>query len=447
MILLALLCGVAAAADRPSEDALFGGGAPEQPAETAPARDRATENPLTIGGQVYWRAQYQARDRGRADRMALSLPAVVDGYLDGRPNDRVRAMIVPRMLYDPSADPLGGLPSALPYVPPPNPRVVLDQLWLNFDLGRRVFVTAGRQHVKWGTGRFWNPTDFLHQARRDPLAQFDDRVGTTLVKLHAPWERAGANAYAIAVLDGPSPASRPERVGGAGRLEAALGAAEFGMDAFARRGERTKLGADISAGLWDLDVRIEGAATQGTDTPRWRRAAAPIPGDYAGLFEAYRPHGWQPAVTAGVDWARKTGDQDLLTVSAEAFWQKAGYDGGAIYPWLLYTGNFVPFHVAERYAAVFLSYMMPGLPSAPAISLSTLGNVSDGSFVTRLDWSSTLLTHLRFEAFAAAHYGSEGGEFRLALEIPAGTLAGAPFPGLSVPAPAAEAGLALRLRI
>ena len=61
-------------------------------------------------------------------------------------------------------------------------RVLLDQAWLRFDLGRTLFITAGKQHVKWGTSRFWNPTDFL-QRKRNPLEPFDVRTGVNMVKL------------------------------------------------------------------------------------------------------------------------------------------------------------------------------------------------------------------------------------------------------------------------
>ncbi|MEK7766785.1 MAG: hypothetical protein AAB368_11150, partial [bacterium] len=327
-----LLAAASGAADRPSEDSLFGGTAVSATtaSESAPAPKAvsAPDNPLTIGGQLYWRAQFSALDRGRAERWPLAAPAVVDGYLDGRPNDRVRVQIVPRLFYDPTAESRPPPSAAAPAAPPANPRVVLDQLWTSFDVARAVFVTAGRQHLKWGAGRFWNPTDFLHQAKRDPLAQFDVRTGTTMLKLHAPWEKAGANAYALAVLDGARAVSAPERVGGAGRIEAACGPSEIGLDAFGQRGSRTRLGADLSAGVGDVDVYLEGAATDSTDGVRWRKAAAPVPGDYASRFEPYRPAGWQPAVTGGLEWSRKMGDQDLLTLAAEGFWQRAGYASG-----------------------------------------------------------------------------------------------------------------------
>jgi len=67
--------------------------------------------------------------------------------------------------------------------------VLLDQMWLRFDIKHTVFVTAGRQHVRWGTARFWTPTDFLHIQHRNPLDVFDARTGTTMIKVHVPWEQ------------------------------------------------------------------------------------------------------------------------------------------------------------------------------------------------------------------------------------------------------------------
>src|SRR6185503_115229 len=133
--------------------------------------------------------------------------------------------------------------------PTAGPTVVLDQLWLNFDIGRAVFVTAGRQHVKWGVSRFWNPNDLLHADRRDSLAQFDARVGESLVKLHVPWEQAGWNLYALALLENPGRSDTVGSIGGAARAEAVFGTAELGLDTVVRRNARSRFGGDLSAGL------------------------------------------------------------------------------------------------------------------------------------------------------------------------------------------------------
>jgi len=67
------------------------------------------------------------------------------------------------------------------------PNSLLYQMWIRFDVLETVFVTAGKQHVRWGTGRFWQPTDYLHSLKRNPLDVFDARGGTSMVKLHVPW--------------------------------------------------------------------------------------------------------------------------------------------------------------------------------------------------------------------------------------------------------------------
>jgi hypothetical protein len=45
-------------------------------------------------------------------------------------------------------------------------------------------------------------------------------------------------------------------------------------------------------------------------------------------------------------------------------------------------------------------------------TLSTIGNLSDRTFVSRLDTSVLVLTYLTVEAFVAGHYGHKVGEFR-----------------------------------
>ncbi len=99
----------AAAAGPPSssaggrDDALLGSpdAGPQLSASVAP------ENPLTIGGQLYLRAQSTALAHTYPDRWTLVSPNLLDSYFDARPNDRVRAFIRGRISYDPTAPPIG----------------------------------------------------------------------------------------------------------------------------------------------------------------------------------------------------------------------------------------------------------------------------------------------------------------------------------------------------
>ena len=58
---------------------------------------------------------------------------------------------------------------------------------------------------------------------------------------------------------------------------------------------------------------------------------------------------------------------------------------------------------------MFLSVPAPYSWDYTTFTLSTLGNFSDGSYITRLDYSLLMLTHLRFEAYVAGRYGTARG--------------------------------------
>jgi hypothetical protein len=70
------------------------------------------------------------------------------------------------------------------------------------------------------------------------------------------------------------------------------------------------------------------------------------------------------------------------------------------------------FYLGRRYVGVFATAPAPYSWDNTTFTLSTLANLSDYSGITRLDYSFILLTHLRFEAFGAVHWGERKGEFR-----------------------------------
>jgi hypothetical protein len=434
------------------EAALFGGGptaapAPSSPGTQAPvetendARQSESEilggqtaragtgtgevipdDPLKIGGTLYLRTQMSAYDSTPPRDWGFSAPNLLDVYLDGRPNSRVRAFLVGRLNYDPTIDP-GAVPPGAP--PRSQANAVLDQLWLNFDILRTVFITAGKQHVKWGTGRFWNPTDFLQPVRLNALAVFDERTGVTMVKAHVPWEARGWNFYAFALLEGKSAVNVVQNLGGAARAEIVLGPAELGLSTAIQQGRKPRFGADLSSGVGPFDLYVE-AAFKGQDGPRLQ--LRPIPD-----FEGYQPGsmvdlsrnspftelvdhpGVLPQVTAGGNWSTNLSDKDALTVGVEGFYNSLGYDDAKNYLPLLLTGQFTPFYLGKYYGAVYGLVQLPRGQVVNSFVLSTLSNLSDQSYITRLDYSVTVLTHLRVELYGDVHYGNQGGEFRFSV--------------------------------
>jgi hypothetical protein len=511
-LLAASLALGASAQDRPSEDELFGGpSAPAQPApppkgadgkppapptaggaagphgeteaelfgsESAPQATppprgtlipREREDWLDVGGQLQLRAQVAAIEDAPPADWPLSSPNLLDVYLDARPNDRVRGFVLGRMSYDPTVAAEGAARGTsfvgLEAPTRDNPGAVLDQLWVKFDVAQRAFVTAGRQHVKWGVGRFWNPTDYLHPVKRDPLATFDVRTGTTLVRLHVPWERRGWNLYAVGVLedlsgDGANATNRLGRLGGGGRAELVLGPAELGLDAVVQDGHHPRYGVDLSTGLGDFDLYGEAALRAGGDGPRWRRSG---PGPLDWRREDLRR--LTPQVVAGGTWAWKYSDQDALTVGAEYFYNDLGYEDPEVYPFLLFgaprlgvsggqpalvqqdPGAFRAFYLGKHYAAVNLLLPQPGRWNDTTLMLSALGNLSDRTWVARFDASVRVLTYLTVETFVAGHFGPKGGEFRLTLPDDLAAVAEAGGSGFPTGAPLVDVGISLRVSL
>ena len=431
----------------------------------------AVEDPLKIGGRFYLQAGFSG-GYGRDVRDArFSSPTLVDGYFDARPNDRIRGMLAARLTFDASA--AQGITEApasrverdltlvLEQAESRNPNVLLDQAWLRFDIERAVFLTVGRQHVKWGTGRIWNPTDYLTAARRDPLAFIDTRLGTSMVKVHVPWESAAANFYGYGLLDVDGPAGILRQIGGAARAElVVLKTAEVGLGAVVQRGRQPRFALDISTPLGPVDVYGELALKRGEDDPpkvrecgdtcpltpvRLTVAGAPLNVEVDTGYELYYQEGWTPGATAGVEWTFAYADNETATVGAEYFYNSGGYTDPALYSALLLGGLLSPFYMGQHYAALYATVIGPGSWDKTAFLLFNLANLSDRSFVSRLNFSVQVMTYLTVEAYGAVHYGNPNGVFRLGMQVD-------PIPvllpeGLNLPAALWDVGMGLRVSL
>jgi len=468
LLTLLLVCAAKAQADEPpaTDKRPMPEVSPDVLQETPPRETHETtrvalEDPLKVGGLMYLRADAGLADLGRTwsvgglqvprpELQGFALPALVDVYLDARPHEHVRGMVVGRLIHDPALNPypaptvLGGRPEPAP----PNPTVALDQLWLRFDIGGRLFVTLGRQHVKWGTGRFWSPTDFLSPLKRDILARFDTRLGTDMVRLQLPVLGTATNFYAIGLVNTQGPASQPLRFGAAARAETVFLGAEVGASAVAQQGRKPRYGLDVSMPLGLLDFTGELALRTDTDVPLWRTVASPSPdGPYSARFEPYPLQTVYPQATLGLALHRSLDELHALSIGVEFFYNGAGYQGADVLPWLLLQDAYQPFYAASAYAGGFASYEWGDL-DRKSLTLTTLANLADGSYLSRLDVGLRWFTVLELELFLAVPFGTRGGEFRFGLELPAQELGdGRVSQPVSVPTPLFELGAGFRIKL
>ncbi len=217
----------------------------------------AADNFLAVGGQLFLRLNGAFREGEDPADAVFSGPSLLDAFADVRPNDRLRAYAQLRFNFDYTVSPgeIGAFGQPLESF-----SLELAQAWTKFDIGQVAYVTAGRQRIRWGTGRFWNPTDFVNQQVRNSIDFFDQRVGVDLVKVHFPFEALGWNLYLIAVFNNLDVLGD---VGLAARAEFLVGPAELALSSFVKDNAPLRFGADFSAAVWLLDVKAEGVMSRG----------------------------------------------------------------------------------------------------------------------------------------------------------------------------------------
>ncbi len=378
------------------------------------AKIEDADDNFQIGGSLWLRMNGAIADKkfDGAEDIALSSPNLLTMFADARPNERVRAYVRARLQHDwtvvESAE--ESAEDAVFGTSEQN-TLLLDQMWIKFDVKQRLYVTVGRQRVKWGAGRFWNPTDFVNQQRLDPLAVQDLRIGVSAVKLHLPIEAAGANFYALANLD---EATAVDEIGGAFRGEVVVGQTELTVSTAVRKNNPVRIGADISSGVSVVDLRIEGALTHGDESPYWRGQFDPPTMIFP--TERDRSDDWIPQIVVGMDLSARYNDQDAVSFGAEYFYNDAGYDNTRLYPWMFFTGSFSPFYTGKHYFAAYAMLPGPGRWDDHTFMGSYITNLSDSSNVVQVDYRGNVLTWLDINAFYSLNFGANG-EFHYRLDV------------------------------
>lgn len=518
-----------AGAARPAEADMFGGGSdsPTQPSLTPDGgvdrdvtelsgtskskfdTDEVKSDTLKIGANLNMFGQVLFQEGKAAAKEPVSLPILLETYMDGRPTDRLRAYGVARVQYDPSRPAAANTTTntstmtsmtdmmnmglSLPGVSgvgltaatAQNPTVALDQLWLRFDIARTVYLTVGRQKIRWGTARIWYPTDYLNSQPRDPFNPFDVRLGVNMVKVHVPIEKLGWNFYGYGLFDNIGTGNSQltlGNLGGALRAEFVVWQAELGVGAVWMNGRRPRYAADISLPIGPFDVYGEIAIRSGKDFVITR---APSDTKFQSFLDAAQNAGVRNAilgedfltaysdelkkfdvsigrgdgiyaqVSGGLSWQFNYTDKNFGILAAEYFYNPAGYANPVEYQAGLFIAQGVyglkpdpvqqiPLYAGRHYLALIAS--APGIPEFPWISISAtnLLNLNDISGLARLDVTFRVLTYLNVQVFGALFYGQKGGELRFT--IPSELTAQLPAAASFAPS-VAQAGVLLRLSI
>jgi len=376
--------------------------APVQAAPTAPqvpsfdaGPSRGTEpqreqDMLSLGGLIYQRAEFLGFQGSEGRTMQPVVPSLADVFLDVQPSDEFRGFVRGRLLYD-ALDPVLSTPQA-----------TLDQFWFRFGVGRRVFFTIGRQQLRWGSSKVWNPTDFLQEPNPRPLDALDLRTGIDMLKVNIPWEALASNLWLIATADLKGPESQRLRYGGAVKAEVALGPSELSLTAAFQQGRRPRYGMGWSVGAGPLDFNAELALVRDSLARTWQRTGE-------GFFE--RPiQGPRLLASGGVEGTFRLSDVYRANLRLEGFYNALGYEDRALLTWVRSTGDYRPLFFSRAYGLAQVRVDRRSM-AEPGVGLTLLSNLSDRSFLARLDAGMSVLREVNVQAYLEMPFGERGSEF------------------------------------
>ncbi|MBI4352082.1 MAG: hypothetical protein HY550_11640 [Elusimicrobia bacterium] len=242
----------------------------------------------------------------------------------------------------------------------------LREIFLDFNIGDRVYFRTGKQVLQWGRCYLWNPTDLVNVEKIPFVPKIGSREGAYGLKFHVPF---GTRYNIYGFLDTGSAATDRD-LGGALKFELLTGRTEMAFSGWAKRNRRPVFGYDLSSRLGDVDIAGEVSVAR-RDNDRFVR-------NNNGTLETFRKD--QEWVSkAAVDFSKgfRLGNfKDRLTVTTEFFYNQGGYvkspfrdknlylfsgplssalPAGTKGLFLLGNGLYTPNYLARYYGAVFLS--------------------------------------------------------------------------------------------
>jgi hypothetical protein len=167
--------------------------------------------------------------------------------------------------------------------------------------------------------------------------------------------------------------------------------------------------------------------------------------DISSLYTLHDNRDSSYQLSGGMNYSFPWKEGRLATVGVEYFYNDQGYDSADAYPILILLGQYKPFYTGRNYAAFYMTAEGPDAAKHTSYGFSTLANLSDSTYISRLDFTWNFLTYLTFQAYFDEHYGREGGEFAFALDTPTLKSGSSTISAAHVPQSVYDVGMSLRM--
>lgn len=340
---------------------------------------------FAIGGSVrsditLYQFEENVRDDYFRDPFILSL------YLDNKFTEDFRFFFRGQISYDGTVGSSNSSVNPFTNEPEKSTDSQLDELKIQFSIVKSLFVSLGVQKIKWGSGKFWNPSDFLNQEAKSLVEKEDRRAGLHLAKFHLPINES--NFYYIAKFDDES--NEIQDTGHALRYELPLpNSFAIGEVSFSYYGKRNQVGrgaGDLSLALGPFDFYFEGSLEKQKENTSF---------------------------VSGVSYEWQYSDKNTMIFNFESFTNPGGARDADQYMSMILAKRFVPFYVAQRYYATSLYLPKPWSLNHTDLNLILIQNQIDQGKYLRFGYFWTGYKALSASLFVGTRIGSEDSEFKL----------------------------------
>lgn len=306
----------------------------------------------------------------------------------------------------------------------------MPELFVDFNLDKKIYFRTGKQVVQWGRCYLWNPTDLVNVEKKSFVDKIGPREGTCGIKAHAPFGTA-LNMYGFVST---VQTDRAEDVAGTYKLEFLAGGTEMAFSMWGARNHRPVGGYDISTKLFDIDIKGEASVSYGSNDEKVRANGT------THALETYRENNTViPKICIDFGHAFDAFDQtDKIQVNLEGFYNGGGYAGNVLndtnaYPYdapvtvtangktatlaggskaayLYGSGLYQPGYLSRYYAALFTT-VNSFITTSMTLTANLITNVAQKSGMASAMLSYQTLSGFKAGAMVNGYFGPKNTEY------------------------------------
>jgi hypothetical protein len=248
----------------------------------------------------------------------------------------------------------------------------INEVFLDVNIGKRVYFRIGKQLLKWGVGYLWTPTDMISVEKRNLQDSSQVMQGSYGLKIHVPFGTR-ANIYSFIDMNN---AKHLSDLAMANKVEVLLGKTELALSILLKQHNVPVYGFDFTSRVLTLDVHGEASLSYGDNQRRLRgwpwylalgSPTVPVEdlylaGNRAYIFDRRVRGEWIGKASFGFGRGFDVGGvKERIRFDVEAFYNHAGYDSHVFEKdflnttYFLSSGLYTPNYFGKYYVGGFIT--------------------------------------------------------------------------------------------